>query len=614
MDHKEARELYEYAITADRTNRNEALEDLRFRAGEQWPDAERKAREAAERPCLTINRMGQYVRRITGEVRQNPPSFKVIAHDAGGEQAAQLREGLLRHIEHRSGGKSVYIGALEGAVTCGMGHMRVITELNDVDPLHQDIRIEQIADPLSVVYDPDARRETREDGAFCFVTGTMSDKAFKARYPKAPSAAEWVRENSDAGRFWEMGETVRVVEVFQREKIKKRVALMSDGARVDLSIGKRKAKAAIEELEALYGVTVVREASYDWHKVKRAVMNGADILEDWVEFPSRFIPIIPVLGEELHIGEARVRHGIIRPARDAARLYNYWRTAGAEMVALAPKAPFMATAAQIGPYKAMWDKANKTPSPYLLYSPDPEAPTAYPQRATQIEPPSAMWQEAGVAAEDIKATTGIYDASLGAQGNETSGKAILARQREGDIGTFLYVDNLRMAIEHVGRIVMDMIPQVYDAERIVTILGDDGSAQPVPVNEVQIDGSVMNDLTAGRYDVKISTGPSYESKRAETADAMLQLVQAFPQLMAVGGDILVANLDFPRADELAERLKAMMAQAQQPQQQAPDPMAEADMAKAMASAQKDSAHAAKAGAEAQGKALENLAARMALGV
>ncbi len=606
IDHSEARELYEYAIERDRTNRNEALEDLRFRAGEQWPDAERKAREAAQRPCLTIDRTGQVVRRVTGEVRQNPPAFKVIAHDEGAEEAAQLREGLLRHIEHRSRGKAVYIGALEGAVSCGIGHIRVVTELNDVDPLHQDIRMLRVADPLSVVYDPDAQEPTRQDGGYAFVTGTMSDRAFKRKYPKA-SQVEWSRENADAGRYWEMGDTVRVVEMFRREEIKRKVALMSDGTRVDMTgVGVRRAKAQVE-MAAAAGVTVLREATYPDYRVFRSVLSGADYLEDEVEFPSRFIPLVPVLGEELYIGEARVRHGLIRFARDPQRLYNYWRSSAAEMVALAPKAPFMATAKQIGPFRQMWETANTSPRPFLLYEPDPDAGTAIPSRATQIEPPAAMWQEAQVAAEDIKATTGIYDASLGAQGNETSGRAIMARQREGDIGSFLYVDNLRTAIEHVGRIILDMVPRVYDAERIITVLGDDGTAQPVAVNVTQAGGEVMNDLTTGRYDVKISTGPSYESKRAETAEAVLQLVQAFPPLMQIAGDILIQNLDFPRADEIAERMQAAM---QAPQAgAAPPPPDPASEAKAL----KDFASAAKTQAETQGIALENLAKRIALG-
>jgi hypothetical protein len=606
IDHREARELYEYAVERDRTNRTEALEDLRFRAGEQWPDAERKAREAAGRPCLTVNTIGQYIRRVTGEVRQNPPAMKVIPADEGAEQAAQLREGLLRHIEHRSRGKAAYIGALEGAVSCGIGHIRILTELNDVDPLHQDIRIAAVPDPLSVVYDPDAQDITRSDGGYAFVTGRMSDRAFKRRYPKA-DATEWGRnEAGELSRYWETGDTIRVVEMFRREETKRRVALMSDGTRVDLTgLGKIKARERIER-DAAFGVTVLREATYPDFKVFRSVLNGRDFLEEEIEFPSRFIPLVPVVGEELYIGEARVRHGLVRFARDPQRLYNYWRTAAAEMVALAPKAPFMATAAQIGPYKAMWDAANRTPSPYLLYQPDPDAATAMPSRATQIEPPAAMWQEAAVARDDMKAATGIYDASLGAQGNETSGRAIMARQREGDIGSFIYVDNLGTAIEHVGRVLLDMVPRVYDAERVVTILGDDGEARPVLVNVVQSDGSVINDLTVGRYDMKLGTGPSYESKRAETAGAMLQLVEAFPQIMAVGGDILVSNLDFPRADELAERLQAAM----QPQQASAPPPDPASEAKAL----KDFASAAKTQAETQGIALDNLAKRFGLGV
>lgn len=606
-DHAEARELYEYAVEADRKNRDEALEDLRFRAGEQWPDQERHAREAALRPCLTINTLGQYVRRVTGEARQNPPAIQVIPIDDSDESGkdAQLREGLIRHIEHRSRAKTAYIGALESAVACGIGHLRLSTEVNDLDPLNQDIRISHISDPLSVVYDPDAMDPLRTDGMYCFVTGVMSERAFKLRYPKA-DATEWEREGAHMSRFWEMNDRVRVVEMFRRVKERRKLMLMSDGARVDATgMGKRKLQELIERAAAM-GITVMREADYDGFKVMRSVLSGRDFLEKETEFPSRYIPIVPVMGEEHHIGEARVRHGMVRFARDPQRLYNYWRTAAAEMVALAPKAPFLATATQIGPFKQMWDAANKSPTPYLLYQADPDAPTSVPARATAIEPPSAMWQEAGVAREDMKAVTGIYDASLGAGGNETSGRAILARQREGDIGSFIYIDNLRRAIEHTGRVILDMIPRIYDAERVVSLVGDDGTTDPAIINRALSDGTVENDMTQGRWDVRISTGPSYESKRQETAEAMLQLVQAFPQIMAIGGDILVSNLDFPRADELAERMQAAM-QPQEPQQEQEAP---GDRAKAL----KDFASAAKTEAETEAVALQNLANRIAMGV
>lgn len=632
ISHKEARELYEHAVEADRVNRDEALEDLKFRAGEQWDEQERQRRLAAQRPCLTIDRTGQFVRRITGAARQNPPSIKVIPTDADTaedvKEMAEVREGLIRHIEHRSRARSVYNSALDSAATCGIGHIRLLTEYDERDPFTQEIRIAAIADPLSVVYDPDATAITKEDGKFAMVTGTMTPRAFKLRYPKA-AADDWDRiEGETSSRYWESGERVRVVEMFRRVPVKRKLVMMSDGARVDVTKLKRADLDALMAEAALLGITPVAEREFEAHKVMRSVLGGRDYLEDEVEFPSRYLPIIPVVGEEMMIGEQLVRRGIVRALRDPQRLYNYWRTSAAEMVALAPKAPFLATPQQIGPFKAMWDAANRSPTPYLLYQVDPDAPNAFPSRATAPEPPNAMWQEAGTANEDMKGVTGIYDASLGAQGNESSGRAILARQREGDIGTFLYIDNLRHAVERVGVTILDMLPRVYDTERTVQVMEDNGDTRPYEINQTMPDGTERHSLSTGAYEVRVSTGPSYRSKQEETAEMMLQLMQALPAVGALAGDLLVRNMDFPGSDAIAERLEmAMQGPQQDPAaQQAAQAQAEAmmrkmmaDTAKAEASAIKDTASARKSeaetvhtAAETEGQALENLARLAAL--
>ena len=623
IEHREARELYDYAVSRDEQNREEAFEDLRFRAGEQWPDEERRRREQEGRPCLVLNMTGQYVRAITGAARQNPPSIKIMPADdlAAGPQAEQARqlatvqEGMIRAIEHRSRGSWQYVSALENAATCGIGHIRILTEYDERDPFKQEIRFASISDALSVVYDPDARRLTKEDGKFAFVTGTLSPRAFKAKYPKARSVSEWTRdERSDAGQYWETGQQIRIVEMFRRVEKKRKLVLLSNGAKVDVTGFKRAEMEALAEEAAALGAQIMAERDWMDYTVQRSVLNGADYLEDEVEFPSRYIPIVPVIGEEINIGEHRVRHGLVRFMRDPQRLYNYWRTSAVEMVALAPRAPFLATAAQIGPYKAMWDRAHSTPAPYLLYNPDPDAPTAIPTRATQPEPPSAMWTESRIAVDDLKAVTGIYDANLGAQGNETSGRAIEARQREGAVGTFLYVDNLRPSVERLGVIILDMLPRVYDTERTVAVMEENGEAAPVRINRAMPNGKVENQIGMGSYEVKVSTGPTWKSRREETAQGVLSLIQAVPNIMQVAGDIMVESLDFPRADEVAERLQGVMQMQQmamQPEQpEQPNP---ADMAKVQldaARAEKDAALSEKARAETEAIALENLA-RMA---
>lgn len=186
---------------------------------------------------------------------------------------------------------------------------------------------------------------------------------------------------------------------------------------------------------------------------------------------------------------------------------------------------------------------------------------------------------------------GLYDASLGARSNETSGRAIMARQREGDVSTFHFIDNLSRAIRHGGRILIDLIPKVYSGERIVRVLGYDGTPQnvrlgagqgdtasgateagagqdqatpidpatgqamPVPPN-MRFDG--VYDLAVGKYDLVVEAGPSFSTRRQEAAEQMTEFVRAFPQAAPVLGDLMAKNMDWPGADEIAARLKRLL--------------------------------------------------------
>lgn len=605
MDISEARELFEYASTYDQTNRDEALADMRFRAGEQWPDEERQQRELDNRPVLTIDRVGQFVRMVTGAARQNPPAIKVTPMDDPGgmneqvyqnlAQMATIREGMVRNIEQRSNADQVYISGLDSATCCGIGYWRLVTEWNELDPFRQEIRIKRIPDPLSVLFDPDAVGPVREDAEYVFNTALMTPRSFKTKYPKAKDSSEWPRDDSRLdSQYWVTNETIRVAELFRRVPVDRTMLLLSSGEKADIT--DLEDADVIDRLERARaaGVDVLQEKKYKSHKVMRQIFNGFEQLEEEVEFPSRFLPIVPVLGEELPIGEQRVRRGLVRQARDPQKLYNYWRTTAAEHIALSPRAPFIATADQIGPYKGLWDAMNTTPRPYLLFQPDREAPGP-PQRAVQSEPPAAMWQEAAVASDDLKAVTGIYDAALGAQSNETSGKAILARERQGQIGSAVYLDNLKTSIERTGEIILDMMPRVYDTEQTVQVISETGDAQPVRIN--QGPGGEINSMSKGIFGVKVSTGPSFESMREETAQTLMELIRVYPQLMNVAGDILIENLDFPRSDEVAERLQMLLqAQGQKPGDPSQD-----------AKARRDLAEAGKTAAETEGITLENIA-------
>jgi hypothetical protein len=250
-------------------------------------------------------------------------------------------------------------------------------------------------------------------------------------------------------------------------------------------------------------------------------------------------------------------------------MYNYWVSQEAEMLALAPKAPFIGYGGQFEGYGDKWKTANTNNWPYLEVNPDVTdgqgSVLPLPQRAQPPMASSGLLQAKSGASEDIKSTTGQYNASLGMGSNERSGKAILARQREGDVGTYHYGDNLARGVRHVARQLVDLIPKIYDTQRIARIIGEDGDTkmvkinpeQPEPVNKiVDQNGVVLEKIYnpgVGKYDVVATTGPGYATKRQEALEAMAQLLQGNPQLWAVAGDLFVKNMDWPGAQEMAKR-------------------------------------------------------------
>jgi hypothetical protein len=303
-------------------------------------------------------------------------------------------------------------------------------------------------------------------------------------------------------------------------------------------------------------------------KVRYCKINGYEILEE-KEWAGKWIPVIRVVGNEFEVDGRLYVSGLVRNAKDAQRMYNYWVSQEAEMLALAPKAPFIGYGGQFEGYEDKWKTANTNNWPYLEVNPDVTdgqgAVLPLPQRAQPPMASTGLLQAKAGASEDIKATTGQYDASLGLGGNERSGKAILARQREGDVGTYHYGDNLTRAVRHVARQLVDLIPKIYDTQRIARIIGEDGETKMVKINPeqpepvkpiVDQDGVVIEKIYnpgVGKYDVVATTGPGYATKRQEALEAMAQLLQGNPQLWQVAGDLFVKNMDWPGAQEMSKR-------------------------------------------------------------
>ena len=571
-----ARARLSSAISSYSESREDELDDLKFFAGSpdnhwQWPADVLATRGAVQgqtinaRPCLTINKLPQHVRQVTNDQRQNRPTGKVIpADDNADVEVAEVFNGIVRHIQYISDADVAYDTACENQVTYGEGYIRILTEYCDDNTFDQDIKIGRVRNSFSVYMDPTIQDPCGADAKWCFVTEDILKSDYERMFPNAAplttlmtlgvgdqSLSQWLNED-----------TVRVADYYYVDY---------DEATLNLYPGNQTAFAGTPEdqqLKAMFGKPV-RSRKSQRQRIRYCKINGYEILERG-EWAGKYIPVVRVIGNEFEVDGRLYLSGLVRNAKDAQRMYNYWTSQEAEMLALAPKAPFIGYGGQFEGYETQWKTANTQNWPYLEVNPDVTDGAGnilpLPQRAQPPMAQTGLIQAKMGASEDIKSSTGQYNASLGMTSNERSGRAILARQREGDVGTYHYVDNLARAVRYVTRQLVDLIPKIYDTQRIARIIGEDGETkmakidptQPEPVRKIMNQqGIVLEKVynpSVGKYDVVVTTGPNYATKRQEAMESMGQVLQGNPQLWGVAGDLFVKNMDWPGAQELAKRL------------------------------------------------------------
>jgi hypothetical protein len=589
------RRRYTMALSAYSDSREDELDDLRFMAGSpdnqwQWPADVLATRGSVQgqtinaRPCLTINKLPQHVRQVTNEQRQNRPTGKVIpADDRADVRVAEIFDGMVRHIEYISDADVAYDTACDNQVTYGEGYIRILTEYAREDSFDQDIKIGRVRNSFSVYMDPAIQDPCGADAEWCFITEDVSKADYERMFPDAAPISSLMSQGvgDQSLSQWLSEDMVRIAEYFYYEHEKATLNLYPDNITAFANSPQDK------QLKAMFGKPL-RSRAVDRKKVKWVKTNGFEVLEerDWA---GKYIPVVRVIGNEFEVDGQLYVSGLVRNAKDAQRMYNYWVSQEAEMLALAPKAPFIGYGGQFEGYETNWKTANTNNWPYLEVNPDVTdgagSPLPLPQRAPPPLAQTGLIQAKLGAADDIKGTTGQYDSSLGAQSNERSGRAILAREKQGDTGTYHYVDNLSRAIRHVTRQLVDMIPKIYDTARVARIVGLDGEVgmvrinptQPEPVKEIRDENGLVIDKiynpSVGVYDVCVTTGPGYMTKRQEALDAMSMLLQSNPQLWTVAGDLFIKNMDWPGAQEMAARFakiidpKVMEGEDQSPEMQ-----------------------------------------------
>ena len=527
----EVQERFSRAYEFDRENRDAALEDVNFRVGNQWDAYDLQNRRIAKRPTLTINRIPQFINQVTGEVRRNRPAIRVTPADAAADgRTAQVFEGIIRQIERASAAYRVYSRAVEHSTTAGMGHFRLVLEYADEETTDREFRIKTIRDWNSVVWDPDAVEDDKGDARYCFVYETLSEDEFKAKYPDASNSPFTSRRpfapqpqiTRKGGPVVTICEYWRVEDDEENAKFVVRLQHSMSKAETDLI---NPDEQLLNEANA-DGWRVLRARKVVPKRVMMYLMAGNQMLAAPYRWHGKRIPVWTVVGQEVDVSGTVIRHGLVRYAKDPQRVLNIARSYEMELLGQSPRVPYILADEQIEGFEDEWREANRLPRAYLRYrsrDSDGEPINApAPRRSDQIATQPGLMAMAAAASDDMKATTGIYDASLGARSNETSGVAIEARDAQADTSNYVYLDNLTRQMESLGQELVYMIPMEYSAREMVRILGEDDAPDIISLMGERIE------LDRGKYDVIVKTGPSFQSEREEQTRAMVDLAKIVP--------------------------------------------------------------------------------------
>lgn len=556
----EVTDFYSRNSSIDSDNRALAIEDIRFvdEEGAQWDPKTLKDR--GSRPAYTFDRTSIAIEQVKGDQRLTSPQIKVLPVDSKTDRKlANIYEGLIRGIERNSAAKSAYDTAFDFALKGGFGVWRIYPKYVD-DSFDQEICIARVENPFTVTFDESAKDILKRDGNGCIISERVSSDHFESLYPDLDLQS---LDLSRYDRDWITSDEIRIAEYYKRVRTKKTLALLSDGRVVDYDsirmIEDELANPAPET--GLQPVTVVRKRQSDSTIIRWWKLYGGGVLEGPIDYNWKYIPVVPVYGRMSNIEGKRKYRGLVRKAKDPQKAYNSAQTAAMEAVFSVPKAPYLLTPTQIQGFEAQWRMANVTNPLVLYYNADQKLPNGgKPTREPMPEIPTALLALSASAADNIKSATGKFSASLGEEDNASLPGAIRQRNTEGDISSYEFMDNLAESKRFTGEILVNMIPTVYDGERIVRILGIDDKEDFVTINQRLPDGTLLNDMSQGRFDVAVDVGPAYTTQRQQSADNLLKLAQASPTVQQIASDLIAKVMDFEGADELERRLRIPLIQ------------------------------------------------------
>lgn len=545
---------FEQADTAERNNRDRGLNALKFRRGgkDQWDTKILGIREGMNSPSESYNQIPQFIHQVTNDMRQNMPQTRFVPETDDDQEKAEIMEDLARAIQSGSEAEVAYDTAAESQVTIGWGYWRYVTEYENDQSFNQVIKLKWIPNPFTVYDDPLAVDQDKLDRKWLIQFCDIARKDFNSDYTENLDGkgieydGNELTGTGDSVARWITNETVRVAEYWEVKETTKKLYRTKDGKTTE-----EKPKGKIDDKD----IRDVIVSKVTWYKC-----TALDVLESRT-WEGSLIPYVFVSGEQLNIDGEVYYDGLVEQMMPAQKQYNYWTNAATEAVAMIPKAPYILDPRQIQGYQQYWDQANVKNFPWLPANAIVDGQLiGLPQRANNNVDLNGILSLVSQAQQNFYTTTGIYPASLGKESNEKSGVAIRARQKEGDVSTFHFQDNVARALRAGGRILADLIPKIYDASRSIRVMKEDKTTRDVKINQKFQDRKTGEqkefDLTAGNYHVMVTTGPSYTTRRQEAQDSMTALAQSYPPIMEVAGDIVVESFDWPGAKQIADRLKA----------------------------------------------------------
>jgi hypothetical protein len=542
---KEMHERFNVGVSADSHNRTPADEDLKFVAGDQWDSVVKERRLKARKPVITVNKLVALVAQVVNNRLMNETEIRVQPEAGGFKAVARLREGLIRSIYKNSSADLARDEALKYQAICGIGWFCLGVDYAGDDVFDQELRVNAVADPFSVVLDPMSVEPSGGDAVWGFVCDDIPREDFKRKWKDMTPASVAGTEFGNSSQ-WYTQDTVRIASYWRMVvEGEKTLALMQDGRTLDVS--------DMDEAQWMGGVQVRGDGTPYVRVVPKKfarmyVCSGKDVLEGPYDYNISSLPIFRVPGWELRVGQRTERWGLVRFLKDPQRLHNYWRSVLAEQLVAAPRNKWVATREAVTGLEKEWRASNTSDDPLLIYNSDGTMPV-------YMQPPGidgGLLNEANMASQDIRDVSNIHEASMGMQSNEVSGKAIQARQSISDVGTFIYHDRLRLADERCARLINEMIPDIYDAQRIVKVIGGDDKQVLEMINDP---GSPESDITLGKYAVTVTTGPASVTKRAIAAEQMMAFVNAVPNVAAGVMDLIAEAQDWPKAEEFARRFR-----------------------------------------------------------